>query len=147
MSKQKVLVLILSVIGMSSTFLPWIKGFLGVNIHGLSSGTGDKSGIWIVMGCFVLISLICLLSKQYELKKWAIISILLLAAISMYVSIFYLTMDLDSKYIDNFLDISDSSELGLTIGPAPYVVLISGLFICIFCIALKKRGQILRENK
>ena len=144
MSKQKVVILVLSIIGLASTFLPWIKGLFGVTLNEISSISGDKSGIWVVIVCFIIVSLLCLVNKQFVLRGWALFGALLPAIITIAVSIFYLAMDLNSRMIDYFLDIDDASELGLRLGPAPYIVLIAASLIAVFGIALKPKKMIIQ---
>ena len=89
MSKQKIVILVLSIIGLASTFLPWVKGFLVGTVVGISGPSVNMDIIWLVIILFLVPILICLISKQEHLRRqtlfWSILPPLVSALIAFFV--------------------------------------------------------------
>ncbi|MDZ4810574.1 MAG: hypothetical protein SGI96_20230 [Bacteroidota bacterium] len=133
MSKQKIVILVLSVVGLISTFLPWVKGVLGRTVVGVSGKIEYE--IWLVFILFLIPLSISLLKKSEYLLGAALYGSIFPSLLATLFSLNYLTI----TSIDIRFGIPEGSELGLSLGPAPYIVFIIGILIPLFGFALKHK--------
>ena len=149
MSRQKIVIIVLSVVGLISTFLPWVKGFWIGTVVGISGLPENMDVIWLVLVAFLIPMIICLINKSEYLKDGILLLSILPPLVVVLISLSFLTLDLNSsKYFfqsnaDMLLGVSGASELGLRLGPAPYIVFIVSILIPVFGFALKGRKKIL----
>lgn len=148
MSTQKILILFISVAGLGSTFLPWIKNdFIG-SVFGISDngplGNDEKDLFWLLIAFFIVPILICLIDNKRNLTGRRLFWTLFFPALNSVISLLFLFIDLQSQRVDVLLGIHSASELNLKFGPAPYLVFLTGVLVIVFGISLK--GTLLAKS-
>lgn len=141
MSRQKIIILILAVIGVGSSFLPWVKGgpLIGT-VVGIGSNEKSQEIFWMTIVSFLIPIVICLVVNSKFLNKALLIVLVLPPLICALFAFGILIMDLNSWRGRGFTGIYDEN-IRLILGPAPYLIFLTGILIPFFGFILKPNNE------
>lgn len=112
--------------------------FFGIDsINAENSGSIDFFGVIVIL--FLIPIIICLSSKSKTLRRAKPFWTLLFPGVASLIALLFFFIDLQSSRVDILLDIKGASDFGLHFGQAPYLILIIGISIIVFGIALKSK--------
>lgn len=137
MSKQRLAILIVSVLGALATFMPWIK----VPILGTINGT--KGDGWITLVLFTIPLVITLLNDKTKAVKGGLLYIAIIPSLFAGALGIWKILDFNSKMSDTgdnpfakALSASVSIEFGL------YLVVLAGIALPILALLIKEKELI-----
>lgn len=119
MSKQRIILLITSIIGMVATFLPWAS-VLGISVSG-TGAAGQPGDGWLTLGIFAVPLIISIIGERTEPLGKTKFACVVAGVINTIIGIIKIT-DLNSV---------GGGMFGVSIGFGLYLLIIAGVGVCV----------------
>lgn len=128
MNKQRLSILILSLIGASGTFLPWVSNPLMGSIYGTDGDGMITLFLYLIPAILILIK-----DRSIDLKGGLLYTCITSSVLASIIGIYDL-INFKSLQTSEMKDVME-----MNIGPGLYVIAIAGLLLPIFSIILKEK--------